>query len=596
MSAKVLWQLTAHLSSTPLRGPDAILLSIQTLAWARLSAHQLIEPSMRLERSRQQGPDRLIRGLAELEKAGSTFSLAFQGAATAASVASARLQQVVDDAMRFEADGLLEDFAPADVAFEDVSIQHHWPALEPSLADLLVKLAGPLEGATAYTAWDATAQLADRLSRAGSKVSVENPIASPFPALVEIFSGKKIETSFSDPVRFPGFVSGGRLRVVDVAIAIPPIGVKPEPGITERDLFNRFDIPKATWAVLAVQHLLAQSRKRVVVAVPHSLLQGLGSDRSIRQLIVDSGRLQAVVSLPPGLIFGTAIQIAVLVLGPAGYQGDVRFIDATGDEFRESTSRTRTRLLNIDKIVDARISEDKTPWARAVSRDEIRSNEYQLLVGRYVLDPSEERLRAALVAHRLETLGNLVETVRPMQASPVSGDGLIQVKEVGTVDLPPAGYLSAGRELYTEPATITKASDQFLRPGDIVMTIRGSTGKVGLVPEDVPEPGPEGWVAGASAIVLRMRAGAPISPKALFLLLRSRLGQDLLKTITTGATIPMITLRDLLRLKVPMPTAGAGRRAAEIISEEEAIRRQIEELTRRQFAVAGDDWSSGMLE
>lgn len=596
MSAKVLWQLADRFALTPLRGADALLLSIQMLAWARLSAHGLLNSDLRLERIEQLGLESLIKRLTQLEKSDSPFSLAFQGAATAAANAGGRLQQVADDAVKFEADGLLEEFSPADLAFDVVSIQHYWPTAEPSLADLMVKLAGTLEGATAYTAWDPTAQLADRLGRAGAKVMVENPVASPFPALVEIFSGSAIETSFSDPIRSPGFVSGGRLRQADVAIAIPPVGIKPDQGITERDIFNRFDIPKATWSVLAIQHLLAQCKERVVVAIPHSVLQGIGSDRILRQAIVESGRLRAVVSLPPGLIFGTAIQIAVLVLGPARNQGSVRFIDATGEGFRESASRTRTRLLNIDEIVSAGISEKNMSWARTVSRAEIAEREYSLLVSRYVLDPGREKLRDTLAGHRLEALGDLVETVRPMQASPTRGDGLMLVKEVGTADLPSAGYLGAGRELYAEPATINKGFDQFLRPGDIVMTIRGSTGKVGIVPDAAPAPGTGGWVAGSSATILRKKTGASIDPRALFLLLRSRLGQELLKTITTGATIPMITLRDLLKLEIPLPTAAASRRAAEVIRKEEDIKREIEDLTRKQMAVAGDDWAAGMLE
>jgi hypothetical protein len=39
-------------------------------------------------------------------------------------------------------------------------------------------------------------------------------------------------------------------------------------------------------------------------------------------------------------------------------------------------------------------------------------------------------------------------------------------------------------------STVEENADRFLRPYDIVLIIKGSVGKVGIVPSDVPEPGP----------------------------------------------------------------------------------------------------------
>jgi type I restriction enzyme M protein len=61
-------------------------------------------------------------------------------------------------------------------------------------------------------------------------------------------------------------------------------------------------------------------------------------------------------------------------------------------------------------------------------------------------------------------------------------------------------------------------------------------GKVGIVPTDVPEPGPGGWVAGRSAIGLRCKQDA-FDPRAIEVQLGSETGQNVLKLATTGATI-----------------------------------------------------------
>jgi restriction endonuclease S subunit len=74
------------------------------------------------------------------------------------------------------------------------------------------------------------------------------------------------------------------------------------------------------------------------------------------------------------------------------------------------------------------------------------------------------------------------------------------------------------------------------------------------------------------------------------------MGQDLLRTITSGNTIPMITLRDLLRLEIPVPSLESAQHAAVLLDEEQALQDQIEELQRKLAQLAGNDWTLGMLD
>jgi len=598
MSAKILWPLGDLFRTSPLRGADALTLSLQLLAWARLSARGTIAPPLQLGRALARGSNGLLEGLKALEKAPSPIAQAFTGASIHAGMAGSALQSASDLCAKLEADGLLDSFLPEDAAADlGFDAQHFWPTIiEPTLADLMVRLADPGIHDSVYCAWDATAQIAGRLVRAGCNVWTENPVATPFPALAALFADRSIEIGFSDPIRSPSFVSAGRLRKFDRAIALPPMGVKIEASIVSKDLFARFSIPKATWGVLTVQHLLAQAEQTAVIAVPNSLLLGVGADRLLREQLVRSGQLSAVVSLPPGLLSGTNLQIALLVLAPKGGIERVRFVNASGDEFRESPNRSRTTLTKLDRIVENVFGDEDGPIARTVERVDIEANDLQLLVGRYVLDPTQQKLKSRLVNVPRRALGDLVETVRPLAASPQQTDSAIAIREVGTSDIPAAGYMRPGRELYAEPEVITKGANQFLRPQDIVLTIRGSTGKVGIVPDDVPDPGADGWIAGSSATVLRMGPNSRIDPRALIVLLRSPMGQDLLKTITSGNTIPMITLRDLLRLEIPVPSLESAQRAAALLDKEQALQDQIEALQRKQTELAGSDWTLGMLD
>jgi type I restriction enzyme M protein len=132
---------------------------------------------------------------------------------------------------------------------------------------------------------------------------------------------------------------------------------------------------------------------------------------------------------------------------------------------------------------------------------------------------------------------------------------------------------------------------QYLMPYDIVLIVKGSVGKLGIVPGDVPPPGPGGWVAGVSAIVLRADR-KDIEPRALALQLRSPLGQALLRSIVSGGTtIQMINLHELTRLAVWLPPLAEAREAAQALEEEARIQLEINMLSRRQGEVAAGLWT-----
>jgi type I restriction enzyme M protein len=164
--------------------------------------------------------------------------------------------------------------------------------------------------------------------------------------------------------------------------------------------------------------------------------------------------------------------------------------------------------------------------------------------------------------------------------------------EIGAAELPPLGYIrTAGRTVWVAPQVAEKNAEQFLRPLDIVLIIKGSVGKVGIVPHYVPPPGPGGWVAGQSAIVLRVTPSSTVDPRTLALQLRSPFGQELLKGIVSGATIPLIQLRELTRLPVLVPDLETARRAGEALEEESRIQGEIDRLREAQAEAARDMWT-----
>lgn len=133
------------------------------------------------------------------------------------------------------------------------------------------------------------------------------------------------------------------------------------------------------------------------------------------------------------------------------------------------------------------------------------------------------------------------------------------------------------------------AMDIFLRPRDVLLVVKGTVGKIGIVPDNVPPPGAGGWIAGQSFVVLR-GAKPGVDLRGLGLWLRSKMGQQVLDGIKTGATIPMMSISTLRKLKVFALNAPLTEAAVEILEQEEELQWQIESLQDKQAGIAEDFW------
>ena len=133
-------------------------------------------------------------------------------------------------------------------------------------------------------------------------------------------------------------------------------------------------------------------------------------------------------------------------------------------------------------------------------------------------------------------------------------------------------------------------NDNYVKPNDIVLVVKGSAGKVGIVSSSAPGPGNGGWVIGQSAIILRVDSDL-IDPKSLFTYLRANIGQSLLKNITADSTIPFIKLSDLKELKIVIPGDDKKQEISKILNWEDDISKEIKGLQKKQFDLSKDVWN-----
>jgi len=164
--------------------------------------------------------------------------------------------------------------------------------------------------------------------------------------------------------------------------------------------------------------------------------------------------------------------------------------------------------------------------------------------------------------------------------------------EVGPADFPDFGYAQTpGRAVLIAQAVLTKGRKQLLRPFDIAITIKGGVGKVAILPPEIDAVENSGWVVGQSCVVLRVDDEGIIDPRVLFSFLRSEFGQAQLKRIVSGASVPLILLRDLEKIKIPVPSRVEQDEAIKVFEKIVEIERLVASYRDEQQKLSNAIWT-----
>lgn len=166
----------------------------------------------------------------------------------------------------------------------------------------------------------------------------------------------------------------------------------------EKDIrFKGYGIAPASKADYAfVLHGLYHLDKAGTMAIvlPHGVLFRGASEGKIRKNIIDNNLLDTVIGLPANLFYGTSIPTCVLVFKgrEARKNKDILFIDAS-DDFEKGKNQNKLTADNIYKIIETYNKRENIPkYAHVASLDEIKGNDYNLNIPRYVDTFEEEEV------------------------------------------------------------------------------------------------------------------------------------------------------------------------------------------------------------
>lgn len=181
---------------------------------------------------------------------------------------------------------------------------------------------------------------------------------------------------------------------VDAVVSNPPYSQKWDPKNKEFDpRFKEFGVApkaKADYAFLLHELYHLEDDGIMTIVLPHGVLFRGGEEEKIRETLIERNHIEAIIGLPANIFFGTGIPTIIMVLKRIRADSDVLIIDAS-KKYEKVGKNNKLRARDIREIVDTlKARKSVTKFSKLVTKEEIRENEYNLNIPRYVDSSDDE--------------------------------------------------------------------------------------------------------------------------------------------------------------------------------------------------------------
>jgi type I restriction enzyme M protein len=211
-----------------------------------------------------------------------------------------------------------------------------------------------------------------------------------------------------DTLEDPQITEEGKICTFDRVLANPPFSQNYSRANMEFSSRFREWCPETGKKadLMFVQHMIASLKPKghMATIMPHGVLFRGGKEKLIRELFINDDIIEAIISLPSGLFYGTGIPACVLVVNKSKsdtMKDKVLFINADR-EYAEGKKQNKLRPEDIEKIDFVfTYKREIAKYSRLVDKSEIvEQHDYNLNIRRYVdntPDPEPEDVQAHLI-------------------------------------------------------------------------------------------------------------------------------------------------------------------------------------------------------
>jgi type I restriction-modification system DNA methylase subunit len=392
-----------------------------------------------------------------------------------------------------------------------------------------------------------------------------------------------------DTLRDPKHVHNGSITTFDYVAANPPIRLRIDSDAQEKlrnDPYDRF-LAKSigrTADIAFVQHVAASlgDNGRGVVVVSPGLLQASGRERAGIRSLLEQGLIEAVVSLPAGMLRYTNISVALLVLNrDMSANGDVMMVEVNslGDDGALSYAQQQRILASVNQRSEI------DNFSLSVPVDTLLEKDAAISPSRYVAIESVNNL-----------IGGIGERKKLRDIATVLRGNRLSHSEEGTVDFLRAGDISGGRVGVSDIGARAERTDirkevpelTSCQEGDIL--IKATDPFEGAVAAD----GLEGVPVNQQVIIIRLHSEYAELRQFLLEFIQSDTGYQLMSSLAGGTTIPRIRVDVLRDMPIPVPDTSLLRLVGDIHDVEDKLdrrRQKLEELRQQLFNMKDPDRS-----
>ena len=316
----------------------------------------------------------------------------------------------------------------------------------------------------------------------------------------------------------------------------------------ETNKVYRYGLPSKVavdWANYQIGlHILNDNGKAIVTSTVGALYRS--SDEEIRKGILEQDLVEAVILLPPSLYAATAIQTALIVFNknkPTALKDKIVFVDASNEFTRQNRKQNTIHDEAILKILNViKYYEDHEGFSTVTDVSVVRENSYSLNPSAYI---NANKIKMSLGKTIL--LKDVAEVLPGVQ---------LAKNDFETLKRNPTHYYLNIKNIqddgivYDEDDRIRDKKVNWygkydIRKGDLILTSKGTTSRVVVVPEDYQES-----FISNNLTIIRVNT-KKYDPYVLKKYLTSEIGRMVLDNITTGTTIKVINASKLETIEIP---------------------------------------------